>query len=319
MGRLHEIKFIFAFLIIVIVAVLLNLSAVSSARADAWGANMQAAIAKQTMERIQAEIHGAIMGALKQAAAETINDTVNALVYGSNARGGALYITNWEDYLVNEPQREVQLYMNDFFTLTTRGAASAVNYNANRAGTAATNYVAQQFDSFEQSIWGGPPVYDLDNYCNDPNQVFAQGNWRCFNASISNPMNNPFGRDLVWRSEAIAKTAEIERLRSTQALTYRGYLPQTINGEVITPGSLIADIQAQAQNIPNMILATAQNIPEVITAVVTRMITQTIRQGIGNAQRTIQKEVINPIANERRDIDQEVRESGPGSIFQPQY
>jgi len=100
---------------------------VSCAKADTWGANFGAEGMGQMMDMIQEMIHGVIMGALKQAAVQTINDSVNNLISGTTT-AGSMFISDWEGYLQIGPQRENALYMNDFFTMTTRGRASGLNY-----------------------------------------------------------------------------------------------------------------------------------------------------------------------------------------------
>jgi hypothetical protein len=97
------------------------------AHADAWGANMAAMLMKQVMEKIARQIEGALLGSLKMTAMNMLNSQIGQLIGGG---GGAAprFITNWEDALIADPTRKTQLYMNDFFTLSTRGMGSSANY-----------------------------------------------------------------------------------------------------------------------------------------------------------------------------------------------
>lgn len=309
----------------IIVALLLSAVIIfvplESVRADAWGANYSAAILKQTMERIAIEIHGAIMGALKQAAAETINSTVNSLI-SSGGTTGALYITNWDDWLVNQPAETTKTYMNDFWTLTTKGTTSSGNYisaSGSSEGTTGsyTNYLKEQAKKVttESTL----PQTDLSNYVSDPSEMFSAGNWQGFSSFVSNPANNPFGFTLMSQSAYQEKLEYEKKKAETQAVAYKGFKAQTSGSSVITPGSTIADMYSNTQDLGNKIIASAQSIPEVITAVVTRIATNAIRQGIGNAQRNVQREINNVTSGVRRDVNETVQQSGPGTIFKPGY
>ncbi|MFH0969389.1 MAG: hypothetical protein V1804_02685 [Patescibacteria group bacterium] len=310
----------------IIVALLLSAIIIfvplESVRADAWGANYSAAILKQTMEQIAQQIHGAIMGALKQAAVQTINSSVSAMISGGGGSGGALFITNWNDYLVSQPLKKTELYMNDFFTLTTRGSGSSSNYlSSSRSGEGIsgnyTNYLVEQ--AKKATTGSSIPQTNISEYVSDPSEMFSAGNWRGFSAFVSNPANNPFGYTLMAQSAYQEKLEQEKDEARIRAMSYQGYTAKESNGNVITPGSAIASMQAGVQDLGNKIIASAQNIPEVITAVVTRIATNAIRQGIGNAQRNVQREINNVVGGVRRDVNEAVRQSGPGTIFKPSY
>src|SRR4030042_5039479 len=150
------------------------------ARADVWGANAMAAILKHTMERIDAEIHGAIMGALKIAAAESINSTVSSLI-SSGGTSGSLVISDWDDWLVTQPAETTKTYMNDFFTLATNGTSSSSNYisaSGSTEGTTGsyTNYLVEQ--AKKTTTEAALPKTDLSSYVSDPPEMFSAGNWQ---------------------------------------------------------------------------------------------------------------------------------------------
>jgi len=75
-----------------------------TAHADAWGANMAAAIMKQTMEQIARQIEGALLGSLKMAAVQMLNNQVGQLI-GGGAGGQARFITSFDDFLYRRPQQ----------------------------------------------------------------------------------------------------------------------------------------------------------------------------------------------------------------------
>lgn len=294
---------------------------VESVKADAWGANYSAAILKQTMERIDAEIHGAIMGALKIAAAESINSTVSSLI-SSGGTSGAMFITDWDDWLVTQPAETTKTYMNDFFTLATSGTSSSSNYisaSGSSEGTTGsyTNYLVEQ--AKKATTESTLPQTDISDYVSDPSEMFSDGNWRGFSAFVSNPANNPFGYTLMSQSVYQEKLEKEKDEARTRAMSYQGYTAKESNGKVITPGSTIASMQADVQDLGNKIIASAQSIPEVITAVVTRIATNAIRQGIGNVQQGVQKEITNVTTSVTSDINEAIEESGPGQLFESMY
>jgi hypothetical protein len=307
-----------------LVAIILTISLFSfvfpnKASADHWGAAMLAATWARTMKLIDEAIHGVIIGALKQAALETITSTVNNIISGGSG-GGVLFITNWEDYLVRQPRRDTELYMNDLFTITMRGTGSTVNYAARSAGGTPVNSINQEFEAYKRGAFGNIEPYNLTSYCDDPSTMYADNTWSCYKAYWSNPMNSTFGREaVVWTPALLAKQNEAERIAQTKAASYQGFLPQEKNGQVITPGSTIASIQAGVENLGKDIVANAENAPEIISSLVVSLTTKTILQGIGNAQRQVQREIDNSISSARRDINQSVNISGPGSVFQSKY
>lgn len=293
---------------------------IKKASADAWGANYAAAIMKHTLEQIDRTIQGVMIGTAKQIAARMVHQTVGKLILGGNGgSGGPLYITNWNQYLYTDVANSANIVMNDFFTWTTRGANSAVNYAALQAEGITGSYANYLTRQAQETINGSMSRMDIQSYVSDPSQMFAQGNWRAFNAFVSNPANNPFGFTLMSQS-VYQETLERERNKAEiQAIAYQGFKAQKSNGEVITPGSTIKDIQSQVENIGNNIIATAQHIPEIITATVIQTTTEIIRQGIGNAQRNVQREINNVVGGVRRDVNEAVQQSGPGTIFRSSY
>ena len=94
------------------------------------------------IEQIERQIEGALLGALKGAAVQALNYKVGQLVGGSSA-GEALFITDFNDFLYQGPAKRTELYMNDFFTLTTRGKDLRSNYiGAGDSGGIGGNYTS---------------------------------------------------------------------------------------------------------------------------------------------------------------------------------
>jgi hypothetical protein len=307
-------------IIVLIVAISIagNLFVAQPARADYWGGAYMASMMKQMMEVIYKTIQDALRGALKQAAAEMMHKMVGNLISGgSGSGGGALFITDWEDSLVKQPQKATDVYMNDYFTITSRGKAGASNYT--EVGQTGQNYSSQLVAQGKASISGDVSQSSLQEYTSHPSQMFEKGDWRAYNSYISSPFRNEYGYVLMTQSANQQKLKQEQEKASVQAIAYQGFTAQKKNGQVITPGSTLKDIQSQSEDMGNKILANAQSIPEVITSIVTKLVTQSVRQGIGNVQQNLQRESLNSNANSQQSMQNQVKTSGPGAVFKSGY
>lgn len=263
----------------------------SIARADYWGAAYGATLLERGMEEAFIKVQNAMLGAAKQAAIESINQTVGNLIAGTNQK--PRFITDWNDSLFLSPQRESELFINDFLTSVSRGRSTG-NYTTllGQEGISGSyeEYLVQQAYA---SVFGSStqqPTMDARDYCTDPNQPFADGTWRCFNALVSNPLNNSVGLSLVTQGAYQAELERQQKIAETQAIAYGGYNAVTTdNGQVIAPGSTVRDIQFSAIDTANKTLSSAKSVEELITAVATRFIVTTMTQGIGSARETVEK------------------------------
>jgi hypothetical protein len=287
-----------------------NLVFINQARADAWGTNAAAAMLKQMMEQIDRQIYGAIMGALKQAAVETINQSVSTMI-SDGGSGGSLIVENVPDEFFYKPAQETAIYMNDWFKMTQRGKGSSANYLAAGGGEGVIGSYTKQLELQARSATidqQEPPPCEIS----DPSSMFSQGNWRQFDYFISNPNCN-MGYVLRAQEETMNTYNQKQTEAIAKFIAYGGFRAQEENGQVITPGSTIKDTYSNVQDLGNKIIAGANTIPEVITAVVTKIATQAIRQGIGNAQRNVQRDINNINSGYSKEFNSSV--SNPQDIF----
>lgn len=296
------------------------LFASNDAKAGFWGESMAAAIWKQTMEQIVIRIEGAMMGALKTTYAKLLNAQVSLRIGGSGG-SGPMFISNWQQFLVTDPRQQSLAYMNDFFTLTTGGRNSAVNYKPRVATglsqpivsggqnswlahegivpVASATVVATfpidspteyaNYDSYLTAtamnrIAPSTPITDLQNYVADPREIFEGGNWRGFNAFYSNPMNNPAGYSLEAEKAYQGKLSEERRKADVQAVAYQGFKSQESNGVVTNPGIRVKDILNSVDDLGNKIVAGGNNLSEFFTeATMNVFLTQALDTGINMA------------------------------------
>lgn len=285
-----------------------------NAKAETWGSNVMSAVMKQLMENILYQIRGILLGTLKQTAMDTIVKNIDNMIAGTGTES-AMFITDWNDFLVEKPLKETELFMNDFFTLTTRGKAYGSSYVPSGESSNYAGYLVNQ--ARRATVETGLPQYDLDQYVSDPSDMFASGNWRAFGSFISNPANNPFGYTLTAQSVQQAELENKRKEAEAKSTAYAGYKPQeAADGTVITPGSTIKDIQSNANDMGNKIIANAEHVPEIISAIVTRTITNTIKNGIGNVERYAQREITKKTNEAQRKVNQAIM---PQDIFKYSY
>ncbi len=295
----------------------------SPARAGAWGESIGAELMGQIMDTIKRQIEGAIMGTLKIAATEILNSKVGQMIGGSSS-SKALFITDWNNYLYETPAQQARLYMNDFFTLTTRGKYASANYVGigDVAGNVSGNYVNYLVSNAgipDESGASFPSLtYNLDEYTPNPQIMFQEGDFRGFNAFVSNPMNNPFGFQMVSQTAYAQELANAQELAKTKAQS-SGFTGVEQNGVTIAPAATVMGISNNVQNIGNNIIAAAQNPGEflsgVMSALVNKTISNLVQRGVGKIQASIRKEirsVDNKIVGKLNEVD---RALGPAAKF----
>jgi hypothetical protein len=273
---------IISFLLLFIMVFVFTFMPVSKAKADYWGAAMAANIMQMAREKIMKMIDEFMRGAMKQMAVQSIVTSISGTVSGGGG-SGAMFIVNYKDFLIKQPQQKTQLALNDFFSATTRGKGSSLNYVSGSGGSSSGNYTSQLQKSAQNAtnFNVAPPTMDLQQYASGPSTVFASGNWRGYTALVSNPANN-FGLTLMAKDVQLKTFSQEQSSAATQAVSNQGFLGKMNGDNVMTPGSLVKDMQAQAQDVGNKALASATSLPEIITSLVSRMAMQTLTQGVGN-------------------------------------
>lgn len=292
------------------------------AQADYWGSTEVGVSKKTMMEEIARAIEGALLGALKAAAIQALNQQVGQLIGGGGSSGQALFITNYNDFLYQGPAERTELYMNDFFTMTTRGKGSSANYaSAGNRGGGIKDSFANYLITVGRNVTvarGTPNVTNLEEYTASPQAMFAEGDWRAFNAFFSNPANNPFGFALQAEQAYQNKLAQEQQIALAKK-SEGGFLPSESGGSIIAPSGVIEAAQIQVQNLPNQMLATAENpgalLAGVVSAMANKVISNLIQNGIGQVQSNIQRETGNVQNQVDTALNRDIRSQGPGAQF----
>jgi len=312
----------------------------ADARADYWGAAMMSEVWAAAYNKMMKQIDDTLVASLQQAAYQTISNTYNNAISGAN---GPMFITNWESFLINDPQRKADLYMNDFFTSMTSGRGSSSYSSAKKlfsernslssdgkvagAETAREGIVAGDYawsissgsyqialveEAKNNTVNASTPACEMT----DASGAFTGNSWSTFTTMIGTDSCNKFGFNNIAQSVYASKLEKEGKIAETQGIAYSGYKATTSGGFVITPGSTIASIQAQIEDLPNKVIAAADSAPEIITSIVTRLATRTIQQGIGQAQQYVQREINNQVDG----VTQQIRnQTDPRKIFKTNY
>lgn len=296
--------------------------AAPQAQAGSWGEAIAAAQMKFTMETIRRQIEGALLGTLKIAAVQVLNSQVGQLISGG-VSGQPLFITDYNEFLYQRPREETNLYMNDFFTMTTRGRSSRANYiGAGNQPGIGRNYSAYLESVGRQSSVdsGRIQTYNLDEYTASPDQMFAEGDFRAFNAFFSNPANNPYGYALQSERVYQNKLAQEQQAAAIEAQS-SGFISARQGGRIVTPAGSIEAALNNIQDIPNKIIAAASNPGELLSGVVSgvanRMVTALIQTGIGMVESNIQRAVDSVDRAVMGSAGGALRTLGPGGTFYP--
>lgn len=285
------------------------------AHASAWGMlNIFGSLMQTMIESVQRQIQAALLGSLKMAAVQMLNNQVGQLI-GGGTSGQARFITNFNDFLYQGPAQRTELYMNDFFTLTTRGRSSSANY----VGTGGGNYSGYLESVGRQAIGGGTQgEINLGDYTASPQTMFAEGDFRAFNAFFSNPYNNPYGYSLEAEKAYQNKLAMEQQAAIVEAQS-SGFLGAKRGDAVITPAGSIEAATTNIQNIPNQIIASATNPGEflsgVVSAMANKVVTNLVQNGIGQVQSNIQREIGGVNSQVNSALKQATGSLGPAAPF----
>lgn len=272
----------------------------------------------QVFDLLMENIQGIIVGALKQAAVSMLNEKVGSLVSGSSM-GDSLIIQDWTDELAIKPAEKTALQMKDILAIRLGGRGGRYDYVAYGQDEGIQGNYYGYLQKLGKGATESQQIEQIKpyEYCDDPANPFAgsQKNYRCF----SSIFDKPFGLILDQQMQQQILLAQNTEIAKTQAIAYKGYKGQTEDGYIITPGSTIAEIQANTQNLGNEVIANADNVAQVIASLVAAIAVDAIQGGIGSAQKNVQKEKINPESKWVKMSDEKMGEGGPGEIFKEDY
>ncbi|NTW15496.1 MAG: hypothetical protein HGA38_03945 [Candidatus Moranbacteria bacterium] len=302
----------------VAVALLLVCVLSLSARpAYAWGDAIPAAILKQTLEKIQAQIDGVLLATLKSTTISLLNTRVMSMVVGNSTKQ-SLIITDWRQYLYGESQQKTKLaYESTFKPLTLQGRASGFN-----AAGSSGSYESKLSKIADLHLSGGSGTVGstarLSELSGDPITSIGSGDFRVLSEMFSTG-SDPIGYSLRAERFVMEENAKNTQAAQVQAMAsgYKGV--KDANGNTILPGSTIGQIVSNVQDIGNKIIAEAQNPNELISGAIAtlanRMITNVIQNGLGSIQSKLLREVASVDAQIGSRIDLASQTLGRGAAY----
>ncbi|MDQ1283811.1 MAG: hypothetical protein QG620_159 [Patescibacteria group bacterium] len=307
------------FFTVIFVFVVFLFSPIKSANAALWPAIDPQY--KQMLEEIHERITGIMLGMLKQQAMTMLNQQISKLVGGSST-SSAMFITDWQSYLVKEPEEKTKLYMNDYLSQVTKGRGSSTGY-IGEGFSGSGNYSKQLVEIGKKTTVDKPAVPQM-TYEGDPSQMFAGGNFKNLSLYLSG-INNPWAFSINAQSEYQKKLEEEKKIAETKAVANEAFKSNEKKVDdkgktiVITPGSLIKENMANVQDLGNKIIASATHPEEIISAVVQQMITKAIQQGVGEIEKAVQKEFDSVSGKIGTQLNTQTSTSGPGTQYKTEY
>lgn len=310
------------------------------ARAAAWPAIDP--LIKSALDVIQGTLKGMIVGAAKKAALMAMEQEINFAITG-NSSGGAMFITNWNKALYADPEAKAKATMTKFIASMTSGRGSLSGYISNTSasikGTFGDNYEGVGSGSMAYGLGGVDAVRATTgdgsapaglNYTQYIQKIAANSikntdcqltyGGRLPNENIFKDLNRNIDNSGWKMQNCIAQKfaeekAKEEDMAKTQSVAYQGFKGAETDGRITNPGSLIKDAKAGVQNIGGQIIAAAQDIPSVLTAIATQMITQSITQGIGDMQARVHQEISDVRSKSSDAMNSAIGTSGPGALY----
>ena len=144
--------------------------------------------------------------------------------------------------------------------------------------------------------------------------MFAKGSMKDLSTYVSGN-NSPWAFTWNAEEERMNRLEDEKYKAMTKAISGEGFTGKEVNGQTVTPGSLVKESMANTEDIGNKIIAGASSIPEIMTAVISKLVTKSIQNGIGNVQARVQAEITEVTNRNITQMQNAVRTSGPGALY----
>lgn len=264
---------------------------VHNTHAGYWGENFAANAVKQMLEEISTEIANAINASAKMASIKQATSMIESLLYGGSS--SQRNISNYYDFLIEKPREETVLYTQDFLTQTLRGTTSGDYIPTGGSGSNGLGESLSQAGKTVIDGWEGKnvPVVDYQNYCPASSDFFADGNFQCFSAIMSNPVNTPIGIALATDQVAAAKYAQTQAQAEIEATSSGVLADKDENGNIKLPSSVVEEIQLQQITLPLEALATGDTgvFSNMIQSFAVGLVVGVVERGLGEVEESIDK------------------------------
>jgi len=252
-------------------------------RAGSWGEPLAAEAIHEAWTVARESFIQSMVANLKSVASRLINSKVRALLTGSKS-SGALFITDYNDFIFRSSERTAQVYANNLFRSITRDSSSYTRRVARVAENAIEN---------ELNKAGAMAKTTIDDYVSGGAENLFDETKGGGNAAMveltANPYNNPYGAYVYGQMAVQRKITELEKSKVTEATSGGGFKSK-VNPKtnlIDLPGSVLSDIVSMAESLPMMMVAYASTIPEVAGTMAAQIISQSIESGIADASNSV--------------------------------
>jgi hypothetical protein len=318
--------------IILVLAFSLFFSFSAPKEADAW-LSMAAQAMAIAEKNIMYVINGMTMGAMQQAAIKMISKQANNFISGVSGNG-ARFITNWEDYLIDNPKRNAQRYANDYISNALSGRGSSSYKKASNSVLGASTMAGEGFgkeavlgdasdlyagESYQEKI-----AYMVQDtviepkewqvYSGEPSEMFESPNLAAMNDYIDKGL--PADIQMNVATEYHTKLAEEKTIAATEANANAGFISEkTADGLVTKPGKLFQELQANIDNLPNLAISGATSIGQLAAATVSSAISGMFNKAISGVEKTINREATKVTNKATQQVNKQVNAYGPGALY----
>ena len=309
-------------LLLIVLILFIFISPLTVARAHAWD-GIIANLMLIAIETVLKTIEQAIVAILKTVGATVITQLSTKLVTGGG-NGKSMVITDWTSYLKTGPTQIGKVAVGDFLSQATRGKGSSGMYRpapgtqgikpgAYNPGVGAyNNYSAIATERAKsKTVAAAQPRMTMEK---SPADVFSEGNMKDQDEMFTG-INSGVALDIeAAEAESIAAgdAREIAKLEATSP-GVTGLKDE--NGNVIAPPSVVSGILSDTLNLGNNMLASASNIPAVLTALATKLVTETFTKGLGNLSAKVGKEVTGVKGQSNAQVKVQIGNRGPAAVY----
>lgn len=285
----------------------------------AWDAVVAASFHRM-IDTLWEAIQGLLKGIAKRLAVELAVRKANE-VTGDGHKNSPTFITDYKQYLQQAVYQETMIVANDFLTETLGAKYSGLVYTvaSGNLQSLGRNYVSYLAAEAQEGLRSQTCKYNLDQYTVDPLTSLRNGNWRVFNAVVSNPCNNAAGYSAEVRKffqEDLKKRAERAKVK---AIANQGFIGSEKNGIITAPGVLIKDLTAKVNALPYDLIAPANEWTEILAAAAgafaNTVMSNLVQRGFESVAKKVDRELGNvdrKVTEARQDIEKEL---GPGAYF----
>ncbi len=224
---------------------------------------------------VEQKTQSIILSRMQQEAIKQIQTTMGDLVMGGTGKGSYV-ITNYYDFIYGTSKREGEAYLERFFQTLREGA--------DRGMVEMFNDVESQL---KKDLFGGMPKSTLGDYVENETgersiypieNVFAGKTMDAYREWKMGDYNDPravYNQALAGVRNYMETVRDVQR---TKAIANQGFDPQ--NG---IPGSVMAQLVAEAQSAPIEMISNATSVEQVVTSLATSTLVSFMKTGYKNS------------------------------------